>query len=102
MFFRIQASLRFADPAARTAGRATIASAISGRNTTVELDQDVTVEGLPAVAWEAREADTGDAGIIYAQIQAMTSPRPGSWVHHHTCRHDEGEGFCLKTAEKVW
>jgi hypothetical protein len=100
--FRIQARLRFASTAARDAARVQINSAISGRNTTVVRDENVTDSGSPAIGWRAEEQDTGDAGIIYAQIQAMTTPLAGSWVRHHTCRHDEGQGSCLVTAQKVW
>lgn len=102
MVFRIQADLRFADAAARTAASATIASAISGRNTTVVRNVQVTRRGSPALEWEATENDTGDAGIIYAQIQGMTSPLAGSQVHHHTCFHGDNTSHCLKTAQKVW
>jgi hypothetical protein len=102
MVFRIQANLRVASAADRTAGAATIASAISGRNTTVIRNLQTTRAGVPMISWEAEEADTGDAGIIYALIQAMTSPLAGSTVYHHTCRHAEGEGFCIPTAQKVW
>jgi hypothetical protein len=101
--FRIQAHLRFATAAARTAGRTTIANAISGRNTTVVMDGDVVDgDGVLALVWEATEADTGDAGTIYALIQAMTAPRAGSRVHHHTCFHGNNNLPCIKTAEKVW
>lgn len=102
MVFRIQASLRFADTAARTAAQSTIASAISGRNTTVVRNDLVTRQGNPALEWEATDNDTGDAGIIYAQIQAMVSPLAGSQVHHHTCFHGDNTSYCLKTAQKVW
>jgi hypothetical protein len=102
--FRIQARLRFASVAARTAGHTTINSAISGRNTTVrhnfdEFDMDGTT---PVLVWEGEEQDTGDAGIIYALIQAMASPLVRSRVSHHTCLHGDQAGVCLVTAEKVW
>jgi hypothetical protein len=103
MVFRIQARLKFANVAARSAGRTTIANAISGRSTTVVRDNDFAFGGSLNLVWEAEEQDTGDAGIIYALIQAMSSPLSGSYVRHHTCLDNEGPGaVCLKTAEKVW
>lgn len=102
MVFRIQASLRFVNTANRTAARTTIASAISGRNTTVVQDMDFSDGANPALYWEAVEQDTGDAGIIYALIQALATPLTGSFVHHHTCFHGDNDLPCLKTAEKVW
>ncbi len=103
MVFRIQAHLRFASAAARTAGRATINSAISGRNTTVVRNLDDTdIGGVPVLAWEGEDQDTGDAGTIYALIQAMASPLPGSRVSHHTCFHGDNTNACLLTAQKVW
>jgi hypothetical protein len=102
MVFRIQAALKFATSADRAAASATISSAISGRNTTVIRNNATTMKGVPVIDWEAEEQDTGDAGTIYALIQAMTTPLAGSIVNHHTCRHDEGTGFCIDTARKVW
>jgi hypothetical protein len=102
MVFRIQAELRFANAAQRDAGLTTIANAISGRNTTVVQSVAMTRKGSPALYWEAEEQDTGDAGIIYALIQAMTTPLARSKVNHHTCFHGDNTNRCLVTAEKVW
>jgi hypothetical protein len=100
--FRIQARLSFATTAARTAARTVISNALSGRGATVVRDSDVTFQGQPAIVWEVVEADTGDAGTIYALIQAMATPLAGSRVSHHTCWHDDNQNPCLGTAEKVW
>ena len=101
MVFRIQARLLFANAAARNAGRTTIQNAISGRDATVIEDWN-----LPAPAsglyWEAESDSTGDAGTIYALIQAMSSPLAGSRAHHHTCRHGDLAESCIPTAQKVW
>lgn len=103
MVFRIQASLRFASAAARTSGHTTIDNAIAGRNTTVLRNFDKPGPGGTFVlSWEATDTDTGDAGQIYALIQAMASPQPGSRAYHHTCFHGDNDAPCLKTAEKVW
>lgn len=103
MVFRIQANLRFANAAARSAASTTITNAISGRNTTVvKNDTADDASGVPSIVWEATDNDTGDAGIIYALIQAMSSPLGGSRVYHHTCFHGDNTNPCIKTAEKVW
>jgi hypothetical protein len=101
--FRVQAKLSFASVAARTAAHATINSAISGRNTSVVHDVDfIDRDGTIWLGWEGTEQDTGDAGIIYALIQAMASPLPGSTVRHHTCFHGDNSNPCLNTAGKEW
>lgn len=39
--------------------------------------------------------ETGDAGTIFALIQAMTSPLAGSRAYHHTCFHGDNTNLCL-------
>lgn len=108
MIFRIIGSLQFASTANRNSMRTTINNALSGRGTTVVyeagISSDFTYKGRPAIVFEFEDENTGDAGIIYALIEASTLPMPGvgSNVNHHTCRHDEGTGKCLNTARKVW
>ena len=103
MTFRIQAQLKFATVGDRTAALATIASAISGRGSTVVRSTLIdTGPRSPGLVWEATDLNTGDAGIIYALIQAMTSPQVGSKAYHHTCFHGDNTNLCLKTAEKIW
>ena len=102
MLFRVQADLRFSTAAARTAARATIASAISGDNSVVVADVDHARKGGFNLYWEIEEQDTGDAGATYAIIQAMATPLAGSRVNHHTCFHGDNTNRCIPTAERVW
>lgn len=94
--------MAFSTPAARTAARATITSAISGRDITVERDEDRTWRSNSWVMWEATSNSTGDMGIVYALIAGLTTPVTLSQVLHHTCFHGDNTNLCVPTARKVW
>lgn len=102
MNFRIRANLHFATAADRTAAKTTIANAISGRDCTVVINRDGTRDGRFTLTWTATSNSTGDMGIIWANVQAMTSPVPPSVAAHHTCFHGDTAAACLPTASKVW